>query len=400
MRALRRALLGFAGLGLAVGAAALYVHVRADLAWQQMSTWAREAQARQEARSCDREALFGATEPGSCWESYARARRLTAPLASRDAALLQRYRKDPSAVTREELARLLEDWQPPLAALREGAHRREARHPAEWNLGLSNHTANLLDARELVNVALLAAREELAAGRTLAAVEVLLDAATYGADHVASPVLIDRMVGCALVAIATGEAWSDANLRALDAPALDLLAAGLTRLDARLPLRADLETEAIFFVNSAQRTFDLWEKDERLASLWWRYGFSSRWSIADAALHQIRVFERIANAAEDSWPKRQLFLAGQCNSATVQGNPLLSISLPNLDGAEQTQRMTAAIVRLLRVAVEVHRSGVAAPLLDPLGAGPFTIDHSLNRIVVRSATARPSKLLERVVVIG
>jgi len=400
MRYLRRALPVFGCLGIAVGAAAVYVHVRADGAWQEMSAWAHAAQARQDARSCDREALFGATKAGSCWESYATARRLTASLGSRDAAVMKRYRKDPSTVTREELARLLGDWQPALAALREGAHRRDARHLAEWSLGLSNHTANLLDARALVNLAVVAAREELAAGRATAAVELLLDAATYGADHVASPVLIDRMVGCAVVTIATGEAWSDANLRALDAPALDLLATGLARLDARLPLRVDLETEAIFFVNSAQRTLGLWENDSRLASLWWRYGFSSRWSIADAALHQIRAFERFATVGGESWPERQRLLEREFDSAAVQANPMLVIAMPNLAGAERTQRMTTAIVRLLRVAVEVHRGGVAAPLLDPLGAGPFAVDRAGDKIVVRSATAHPSKLLERVVVIG
>src|SRR5262249_199332 len=61
---------------------------------------------------------------------------------------------------------------------------------------------NLLLARELVNAAVIAARRLQAAGSQQQAVELLLDAATFAADHARAPLLIDQMIGAALVQVA------------------------------------------------------------------------------------------------------------------------------------------------------------------------------------------------------
>src|SRR5204863_9382969 len=137
-----------------------------------------------------------------------------------------------------------------------------------------------LDARWLVNMTVFEARALRLAGQPRAAVERALDAATFGADLVRSGMLIQQMIGAALVAIAADEAWPDAALQQLDRDSLDLLATGLERLDGLLPTTIDFQGELRFLAQTLAKSPAT--AVPGLDARSWRYGFSTQWMLADA----------------------------------------------------------------------------------------------------------------------
>lgn len=344
------------------------------------------------ARDHRREPLWGKGTSGSAFAGYAQALEQAQELmASQDERVATLPHHDDAKV--EGTAALRARWQPALMALSAAAHCRDAA-PKELPEGTpASGLANLLQARWLVNMAVLEARARRLAGQPQPAVEHTLDAATFGADLVRSSLLIHAMIGSALVSIACHEAWPDHALQQLDAPALAVLALGLERLDAQLPERLDLAGELRFLSR--------WLKSTDAAS-WpplgassWRYGFSPRWMAADAFTSYATVGARLDGAPQLPWPQREAWMDLELSALSEGGNPIAAAVAPNLGSAERTLRTTLAHVRLLRMAVALHRGQDSAPLADPLGDGPFAVVHEAGAVVLHSAGEIGGKAIER-----
>lgn len=376
-----------------------------DEGWERMTEWVRRAESAWEQRSFERAPIWGTATDGEAFEAYAEAIAATTALGREDEVLLRRLRLHPDQVEAAEAESFALRWQRPLASMSTGAHRRSARPPVDWRRGASGSPSRLLVYRDLVNAATIEVRRRLARGERRAAVELSLDAATFGTDLVRSPMLIDQMVACALIAIAAGEAWSDEDLRRLDPESLRMLAEGLARIDQRFPLTVDWRGESLLLAGALMRAGEGEGEGEELSGYAAASartpedGGSERWAVAGAVLQQVALWERLRQSAAAPWQVREQELERLTSDAAVQQNPVMKTSLPIFRSAELSLRVTAAAVRLLRLAVALHAGQEPVALLDPLGDGPLrVVQRADGSTLLRSAgwTSGRTNVLERV----
>ena len=371
------------------------VEHRATTSWAAMETHGATMRADFDRRDHRRDALWGDNTDGAAFAEYARAAALAKPLSGQDhlelVATLRRTDAEIAAETVELRAR----WRPALEAMRAGAHRRDVRPPAVCGEDPNAGVSNLLLARWITNVAMFEARALRQAGQHREAVEWTLDAMTFGADHVRNGVLINQMIGLALVAIATSETWSDAALHRLDRPALDLLAAGLARLDAQLPWHLDLTADLLWLADSlAHPPGEGYGVGSATA---WRYGFSAKWMTADAFAHYAATMERLADSRQLAWSKHQASMNAEMTALANSSNPMLSLMAPNVTAAESNLRQTLARIRLLRAAVGLLRGDDISRLRDPLGDGMLKVTREGDLTYVRSVGVPNGRSFERCV---
>lgn len=385
--------LAIAATAVTVVAAAL-IHRAADARFATMSAWAEQAANEWEARDFTRQPLHGTAQPGSAFAHYQRATELIAALDPQTTAKARDLRLHKGSMPAAAKAELLQQFAPALQAMQQGAHCLDARPPMRWRDGFSHRVQNLLVARELVNAAVLSARAQCDGGEPAAAVPLLLDAATFASDLTSSPLLIDQMIGTALTAIATVEAWDDAALRQLPPAALQTLAAGMQRLDARLPVLCDFTGETLLFANTLLHAAD--QLDQYGLSLCsWRYGFSFRWAAAEAACFDIQLVAELAAHRDQPFAAREQLFAQVLARPQVQHNPVLAIALPNLTSCERNLRETSTLVRLLRCELAWRLGAPPLQLDDPLGQGRLTAREDGERMRFASAGRRAGKAIER-----
>lgn len=352
--------------------AAVAVPFRRDAAWQEMQAEVAALRATVAAQPTQRAVLWGEGGAGDAFEHYDRACELAHALERADrGALVQTILASDEQVATAQ-SDLRARWQPVVAALRAGAQSTDVRPAIPGANGHEPEIANLLDCRWVANVAVFEARALRHEGRGEEAVRRTLDAASLGADLTRRGTLIDQMIGCAILSIGTDWAWPEAALAGLDRGALDLLAEGLQRLDTDLPLTLDDRAELLHMAWHLQHAPQDAEWLPSQASAW-RYGFSSRWMLADAFQLQVERSRRLAATAAAPWPARAAQLERELATATGSGNPLVAVCLPNLGAAEGNWRQQRARVRLLRLAVDLHRGIEPAPLVDPIGGGPIVM---------------------------
>ncbi|HEX6810024.1 MAG TPA: hypothetical protein VF384_00250 [Planctomycetota bacterium] len=374
---------------LAMLASSTLVSFRADASWSAMEEQRDRLRQKFRARAQHREILWGEPAKGNAFTHYGRALATVRPL-SKDLPPPSRL----FAVSDEQLAPVVAPlrakWAPILAALRAGAHCTNASPPA---LGDDTETAiaNLLDCRWAVNVAVLEARVLRHEGRTAEAVQHTLDAAQFGADLLHRGTLINQMIAVAMLAIAL-DCWPEAELRKLDRDALDLFAHGLERLDRSLPETLDLTGELLFLSQSLLRggAEETWAPSRD-----WRYGFSSRWMVADAFLQVAAAASQLEAGPSAHWTHREAQIEQWCGELLDRANPVVSIMVPNFTSAEKNLRQSLAILRLLRASIELHRGNEAPPLHDPLGNGPLGVTTNSNGFTLRSAGSLRDRPLER-----
>lgn len=368
------------------------VHFRAEAAWTRMDERAAELDEAWQRQDHRREPLYGAATEGSAFAGYAEALALAKTLSSDQNELMAMLpHKDDGRVAVTQALR--ERWRPALNALRAAAHCADARPPRPTPPTPEHSLQNLLTSRWLVNMAVLESRACRLAGDPEAAVAWSLDAATLGVDFMRSGLLVNQMIGAALVQIATVEAWPDRALRQLDATALERLAQGLERLDAVLPMTTDAHGDLRYF--SAWLESPREPEDEGSFPSTWRYGFSTRWIVADAYLRAARLYDQLAAPAEGAWPQRETRLQAALTDLAATNNPMLVDMVPNLTSAEFGLRQVVAHVRLLRMAVAMHRGLDEAPLRDPLGDGPLLVVREAEGVTLRSAGTTANRKIER-----
>lgn len=391
MRKRRLAVRFVVGLVVAILAVGVAVPFRADLAWRSMNEEVRALRDEVRAMPAERDVLWGGAKPGNARPHWARAaaaasrlqkdhhERLVAMLTATGADLRNHYRDVRDA------------WQPVLDALRDGAAATFDEGPLPGDDGKAPSMTNLLDSRWAANAAVFESRALRHEGRHLEAVQATLDAAAMAADLLRRGILIDQMIGCATLAIATSEAWPEAALDELDDDALDLLASGLARLDATLPLALDDRVERLFLAWHLQNSAGDATWLPSLGSTW-RFGFSTRWMLADAFLRQGAMARRLAERDNAPWAERATLWERESAAALASGNPVLAMCVPNRNAAEGNWRQQLAALRVLRASVEVHRGNAAPSLLDPISGAPLRVSSHENTTTISgdSITAQPA----------
>jgi hypothetical protein len=370
------------------------VHFRAAKAWRAVQHAAQQNLAERSALDTTRPPLWGETRDGLAFAEYGRGIALARDCLDADHEAFTALRRLPDDQLVAAAAELRARWQPMLAALHAGAHCRDARPPGVTAAG-KDQVLDLLATRELANAAVLEARLRLLQRERRAAVGWTLDAATLGADLCQRGLLINQMIGCAVLAIATREAWPDAALGALDADGLALFGSGLARLDERLQPCLHFVDDLAAMAADAVAAPTAPDLGWRWSLLAWRHAFSCRWMTADALLH-VFALARGLGAVDANWPARCAAYERMCAAALRSSNPYVGVCVPNFRAAEQNLRETIAEVRMLRVAVALHQ-GLPLALADPLGEGPLQVEVAAGRTRISSVAADDQGARVRVV---
>lgn len=363
--------------------------------WQETLAWARAEQERYEGQDFTRPVLWGSARRGLAMIAYrhavevVRANREVSERVNREL----HFRAADPAEQRAAVAVLA----PALEALREGAHCTDARKPLDWKEGFSVEAANLLDLRTVANLATVRARLLLEEGEAIEAVRVLLDSAQLGRDLIQSPLIIDQMIGLALLSIAVRQTADPELVDALPEPALRELAAGLAVLDENLPVQEPaVHAETVLLVRHYENAAAGTPFDEDGFGFWKTlpYAFSNRWMLADAVAELIAFGEARARAGDRPWPEAERLLDAAATAARSSRNPMAAIAAPNLTIVARIRRETIAELRLLRTAV-AHRLGDVLILDDPMGDGPLRLVEDEDGMYFRSAAVRMGKPLQR-----
>jgi len=280
---------------------------------------------------------------------------------------LQKVCPDEGSLRSELRTALLDKNRECLAALKRGAHSLEVRGPQNWEAGLSGQVLSLMAARNVVNLAVLAAEEALAAGQPAAAVDALLDAAQFGADLMSGPSSVGEMVGRALMQIATQDALlRQGMVDALPEPELERLAGALRSLDEALQVRGPSpEAEHAFF---ARRIFQAFRDHTSLNPGFeyqaWRHGFSDLLACASAFEEELRLTEAARGVELLPWPEAQALLETLGEGESDFGRELAGKYRLMREEALRNHR---AHLRLTRAVVEFRATGELPTLADPFG---------------------------------
>ena len=376
----------------ALFAADAWVQHRADAAWQRVVAERAHLEARLAARPTQRAPLLGEATPGLAFDHYAVATAAAAPLdRDRGAPARKLLTADDAAVAADPLRAT---WAPVVEALRAGAQAGDAKTPLRGPMTKSDDgVLDLLAVRWVANAAAFEARALLHEGRGDDAVRVSLAGMTLGRDVLHSGLLINQLIGCAVVAIGV-DTWTEARLARLAPGARELLASGLAALDAQLPVTLDLDGELRFAAEALLAVDAAGGDDLGIGALdSWRYGFSSRWRLATHYLGYADLI-RFANATRDvPWPEREAQLTAALAVEDAAGN----LFAANLQQAERQLRGVVASVRLLRMALDLHAGREASALADPLAAAPIAVTAQDGGVRLASADATKQPRLQRLV---
>lgn len=391
----------------ALFAADAWVQHRADAAWQRVVAEREHLEVRLAARPTRRAPLLGEATPGFAFDHYAVATAAAAPL-DRDrgrhhptsfiyndlqgAPARKLLAADDAAVAADPLRAT---WAPLVEALRAGAQAGDAKAPRQGPMTQrGDGVLDLLAVRWVANAAAFEARALLHEGRGDDAVRVSLAGLTLGRDVLHSGLLINQLIGCAVVAIGV-DTWTEARLARLAPGARELLATGLAALDAQLPVTLDLDGELRFSAEAVLAIDGVGGDDLGIGALdSWRYGFSSRWRLATHFLGYADLI-RLANATRElPWPAREAQLTAALAAEDAAGN-LFAANL--LQSAERQLRGAVASVRLLRMALDLHAGREAGALADPLAAAPLAATKQDGGVRLASADAAKQPRLQRLV---
>ncbi len=360
---------------------AVGITVRRDIdrAWEELDVRLDALAHEREARPTLREALYGETVDERAWPHYEEA------LAGIAAALDKRPRtyNAAEASTPEERAErdaLLAELDDAFAALRRGAHARDARTAIEWDIGWQASGPRLSNTRMLAIHAVANAQASVERGKDRAAVETLLDMHQFGRDLACSPCLIEEMIGLSGLApehllqwLATGGAHAmsaDQKLRWL--AGLDALLGNMPRVSHGIVGDVELTGRAL------QRTIApaapvipgfrvLWRGPDFEPG--WRHRFSWRYAATDFVIRGASLGQRIeaAGALEPVAAHEQLRTIQQ--EVELDRNPLLHMFAPKALSAWTSRRYCLGKLDFLRHALALHLGQEPELPVDPFGNG-------------------------------
>ena len=369
------------------------VHLHGASRWRQQVEWAAQVRKDYDSRSFERDALVGEAQPGKAWDAYRVALDAAAAVRAEHGEAANLAPARIAKLTNEQRRQALVPFEPALAALREGVRRRDARFPLRWDDPIEGQLDNLLVARDLVNAAVVRADLMLVDGRDADAVDLLLDGAVFGADFMRSPLLIQQMIGLALVVISTEEAWDEARIAQLDAVEMVRLRDGLVELDQRV--ESCLSEGSLDTALMVQRLQQPVHHQAFVGELGvfgsWRYGFSFDLMAAECIAELRAAEDDLRRQTTLDWPARQV-LANQLHERMVAtGNPMLRVSAMNLAAIETSLRTGLARLRLLRAELMWRCSGEVSTLPDPTGSADLVAELR-DDVLHLTAAADPSRL--------
>lgn len=372
---------------------AAYVESQAEASWREMAALGDRLDAEWRTQPQARQPLWGEATDDNAFVHYRRAVSLIEPLDD-DRRTFGKMLAKTDAELAESAKDLRPAWQRGLTAMRDGAH--ALRFLEATGPGADDEILNLLGFRSVANAAALEARVLRHEGDARGSAQLTLDTMTMASDIFHSGILINQMIGIALLQIAM-DPWSDEALAQLDQPTADMFARGLARLDKRMPARMLTSRETAFMIRHVQKASDPMVSHEWGALGAYGYGFSTRWMMADAVLTTANHFAQLDAVAEDDWQSRKALSDKLIAEALATNNPFVHCMLPNLMSAERSIRHTVGNLRLFRMALDLHRGVDSDPLADPFSRGPFLIEKTNNALRLKSAGDAGHQRLERLV---
>ena len=334
--------------------------------------------------------LWGEATDESAFEHYRRAAELIKPLDDQRKTLGKMLR-DSDAEIALRCMDLRAAWRPSLSAMRLGAHSLRALDLTATSPGEGVYP--LIHYRSVSNAAALEARILRHEGDLAGSIRLTLDTMAMASDIFHSGVLINQMIGIALLEIAMSS-WPDAALANLKEHDADRLASGLKRLDARMPPRMLTNRETVFMTEAMQMAPS---QGEWPGMTGWRYGFSGRWMMAEAVLMTARNFERLEQISDCDWPTRKALFEQILAEVCATENSAAQCMFPNLVHAESSIRRTVGNLRLLRMALDMHRQKAREPLSDPFSSGALLVEKAGDSTLIKSIGPHGARKLERLV---
>ncbi|MFT4842644.1 MAG: hypothetical protein ACJA0V_004360 [Planctomycetota bacterium] len=356
---------------------AAIVQSKTSSSWHAMGDTHKALHAGWLAQPDTREPLWGVAGDGHAFTHYEQAAEIMSGVLKDDESLGDLVGKSDEQIA-AMAGELRDAWQPALTALRAGAHASRLRVDRD-NLDAAR-TINFLNYRWVSNAAAFETRYLRRAGDDMASVEVSLDSLGMAVDVFSDGLLLHQMISVAMVAIAI-EPWTDEALRALDPDAAAALAAGLAKLDAKMPENLPTDRELLFLTEQFQQQSS---QADWVAGGSWRYGLSARWMLADAVLMTSVNYNRLNNSGTTDWQTRQRLFDQITKEVRDSGNEVAAMVFPNVVPCEASIRHSLGKVRLLRMALDMHRGVESKPLDDPFGTGPLVIDKSPEILTLKS----------------
>ncbi|MEM7306570.1 MAG: hypothetical protein AAF682_07865 [Planctomycetota bacterium] len=246
-------IVALAGAGvLALGTVGIVRRNRAaDQRWGAALAVADDLHAQREAEPSERPVLWGAGNDEDAWPHY---RRALALVERWDASEVAAALRDGDAQAR---VALLARGGEALDLLARGAHATHAARRVDPARGFAHESLGLLHTRALTQLGELRATQLFEEGRQDEAVRALLDVLQLGGDLARGPLLIEEMIGVAVLSpdvLVDGVA--DGSLLALEAGAQARLAEGVATLSDGLSWRSSArETELVLFAHGLDRAF-------------------------------------------------------------------------------------------------------------------------------------------------
>ena len=291
--------------------------------------------------------------PGRAFDAYGEA---AASIRSLGAAAHDRAKQELAVPVDQRSVEVDPAWSAALTALSEGARRSDARYPLDLDAPLDTQVPDLLAWRTLTNVAGAEVRRRIATGDSEGAVALGLDALTMATDVLRAPLLIQQMIGCALVAILTDQTFDEEALSHLDDASRATLTRGLAVLDDATRTWCDGRAEALVIGTQA-------------------LGSDGSRDSVRAALALATFWDEVAAAPASGWQTRQSQL--EAIAARHPDEPIASVPGVVVN-CERMIRQAAARIRLLRLAA----GDGTVTLEDPLGDGPFLRQETAEGAIV------------------
>lgn len=386
----RKILLGVVASISVLVASAAYVQIQADKSWRAMVALGEEVRQQWQRQPQARTPLWGEATDECAFEHYSRAATLIDSVDGDRRAFFKMIGKSDAEVA-ALAAELRPAWQPSIAAMHSGAHSLRALRCAK-GVG-DEESLNLRTFRSVTNAAMLEARILRHEGNATGSMQLTLDSMTMASDIFHSGVVINQMIGIALLAIAM-DPWPDEELAQLDEQTAASFARGLARLDERMPTRMLTSRETLWMAEHLQKVPN---QGDWCGMGTWRYGFSQRWMLADAVLMTARNFERLEQVPGENWIARKELYDQIVEEVLASSNTAAHCMFPHLISAEQSIRHTVGHVRMLRMALDMHRGIASEPLADPFGTGALVIEENDRKLLIKSIGNAGHGKLERLV---
>ncbi len=205
--------------------------------------------AAERARSGERPVLSGEAKPGNAWHEYDQAlsecQKVSAGMKLGEILDPKHDDKPDGPLSKLPL------FASPIAHLRAGAHRAEARKDFEWERAALASTPSFAASSHVAMLALLEARVRAKEGKPSEAVAEILDVMQFGRDYAGEGPLISHMIGMSILGWSLQEARDLSVGREMDPASRELLERGLQTLLGEFPTGEDAMLRECLFMDSA-----------------------------------------------------------------------------------------------------------------------------------------------------